>query len=359
MKKFFKGLAALGLSSAMCLGFFGCAPKNAGKLAPPDGSESYSILTKLDLWVDFDGDTATAKVKNTFTFFPATASVHVYLYYSENQVDGYTEMTEVATGYIYDLDQGETLCAEWDTKGRGGYFTARMRYKIDAREWEERQTDIYYRDYTKAVFERIADDGSLPEFEDIQPVYRDTEPAYPFSIYSYEEIFLKSYMLYDATNAYSLFSDDYIKEFGKSIENEFFVFNLKSNDCYGQAGHLYFGIYKDDDKIYLCHNMMLDDDGLGHNPALPAIPPVTGFGPENIYLAFIFVNVEETNLTGKLKLQFGRREKPFKTAKDKFINLYIGDNCIGTCYYSTKTEKEVTYAYFYNLFVDNLTKNKF
>ena len=342
MKKLLRGIALICLSAGICFAFVACGDKNSDTALPPEQTDSYSIFTKLDLSVDFNGDTATAKVKNTFTLFPATARVNVYLYYSENYTTDYTQMQETATAYIDDLDQGETICASWDTKGRGGYFLARMRYKIDSREWEERCTEIYSRDYTAVFLEPIEDDGSLPVFEDIEPMY-DWRPS------ESERIFHKSYYECDAIAINLDFANEYEKRFNKSLQKDYFMFSLKTNeyDDTSMPNYNEYRIFKSYNQLFFSHEALLDIKELGYNPPLDKDP--TGIGRYNLCMEIISVNIEGKDLSGKLEIKFGKR------SGGNFVNIYIGKECICTCYYWADTEKEISSAFLYNLFVDNLT----
>ncbi len=347
MKKILKGIATACMSVAVCISFAACGGKGAdGNFNDPDGSK-YSIITKLDLKVDFEGDKASATVKNTFTLFPAEARVQVYLYYSETEADTYAGMTEVATGSTEDLDQGKSLTASWDTKGRGGYFLGRMRYRIDNREWEEKCTDLYVREYTKPVLEPIADDGSLPVFEDVQPVYDW------YDLTEKETIFNLNWHMLDATNGYSYFISKYISKYNKTLDKEFYVFNSKTNEFYDTTAPNWveYEIFKSGDDYFFNNNISLYLKDFGINP--PPVPgEITGLGFWNLYLKFVCINIDEGNINGKLKIEFGK-----SNGQHNFINIYLGDFCIATCYYNSKTQKEISYAFFYNLLVENLIKN--
>ena len=103
--------------------------------------------------------------------------------------------------------------------------------------------------------------------------------------------------------------------------------------------------------------MVLDIPQFGY-VYLPSEDP-TGRGVWNLVLHCEFKEIDRTNLNGKLKLEFGAWDSPLKGDKyivhdDKFINLYIGETCIGTCYYDTTSIKEITYPFFYNLFAEGL-----
>lgn len=353
MKKLIKSIAAVCLSAGMCLAFSACGAKDTDTSVAPDQAEQHSIMTKLDLSVSFDGDTATAKVKNSFTLFPAKARVYAYLYYSETYTDDYTEMKEVAQNFAEDLDIGETLTASYDTRGRGGYFLARMRYKIDSRDWEEKVTGVYEREYTKVILEPIEDDGSLPVFEDI-------EPAYPFlPEESYEEIYRRGILCvgedlgivsseWGDINYLIEFENKILKEFNETIGKEFFILN-PIDTYYGPgARYISYRIYQNNSMYILKKSTEISADEFGYaHPGKPDEP--TGFDVCNIKLDLEFININE-NLTGKLSIKFGK----VLNTDNKFINLYIGDFCIGTCYYDTDTIEEVPYSFFYNLFAEGL-----
>ncbi len=351
MKRIIKSIVAVCLSAVTCIAVSACGGKKTDTAVPPDENGSYSIITKLDLKVEFDGDAAAAKVKNTFTLFPATARVQAYLYYSETETNSYAEMTEVATEYIEDLNLGKTLTASWDTKGRGGYFRARMRYKIDNREWEERVTGQYRRDYTKPVLEPIPDDGSLPVFEDVQPI---VPYLTYYNNYNYQHIYSERYYSYNDTEelTYEHFENETLKGVTDSIEKEFYIFNPTSNDCIIGANYFLYAVYKGTDDYILEKSMVLYVPKLGFEN--PPGDDLTGFGWWNIDFNLMFINIENHNLCGRLKLEFGKCDKINNNNKDKFINMYIGDFCIGTCYYKTVTAEAVTHAYFYNLFAKGL-----
>ena len=367
MKKLFKGIMSICLSAGMCLAFSACSGKNEDTFVPPDEAGANSIITKLDLSVTFEGDIATAKVKNTFTLFPAKASVYVYLYYSESYTDDYAEMKEVASNYTEDLNIGKTLTASYDTKGYAGYFVARMRYKIDSREWEEKVTDVYVRDGKKPdskpseddgslpVFEPIEDDGSLPVFEDIQPAYSYLKLEDKNEIFSQDVIALslgdEDMGLVGLNITLTEFENKNIKEFNQSIGKEFIIFNPKKFSYVSSASYISYSIYQNETECILKKSIELAVREFGF-PPLPSLPPPTGFGRWNIKFDLEFVNIDNLNLEGKFKIEFGKDEK---TDNSKFINLYIGEICIGTCYYETDTVEEVTYAFFYNLFAEGLS----
>ncbi len=341
MKRIIKAIVAVCLSAVTCIAVSACGGKKADTAVPPDENGSYSIITKLDLKVEFDGDAAAAKVKNTFTLFPATARVQAYLYYSETETNSYAEMTEVATEYIEDLNLGKTLTASWDTKGRGGYFRARMRYKIDNREWEERVTGQYLRDYTKPVLEPIPDDGSLPVFEDVEPVL----PAVPLNS-GYESIYTNLFFYLGQPFPESEICD-------KVGDKKFYIFNPKEKDYLALANHISYGVYRQYSKYVLIKGMLLDIPKFGYANPIDTERP-TGLGKWNISLSFRFNNVEALDLVGKLKIVFGKLYDKQSFYKE-FFNIYVGNSSIGVCYFKLDTDKKVSYAFFHNLLAEGLS----
>ena len=72
-------------------------------------------------------------------------------------------MTLVASNYIYDLDQGETLSVTASTEGRQSFWKARARYKIDNKPWQERLSET-------VLFDK---DGNKTELPDTIPDDRE------------------------------------------------------------------------------------------------------------------------------------------------------------------------------------------
>lgn len=100
------------------------------------------LYAKLQLAIDGGDGTIIATVKNVFTLFPSTVNVIVELYSSEERQESYTAMTLSTRNSTLDLDQGETISTTASTEGKTLWWTARMRYKINFKDWEERVTNI-------------------------------------------------------------------------------------------------------------------------------------------------------------------------------------------------------------------------
>ncbi len=75
---------------------------------------------------------------NTFTLFPSTVQVRIYLYSSVAYSDNYADMEFESTTSTGDLDMGNTLKVSASTNGEQKYWYGRMRYKIDNATWEEK-----------------------------------------------------------------------------------------------------------------------------------------------------------------------------------------------------------------------------
>ena len=82
-------------------------------------------------------------VKNDITIFPATVYVIVELYVSPTYQEKHEDMTLIAVNSTMDLNMGETITAEASTGGVQQYWQGRMRYKVDNKAWEVRDTGTY------------------------------------------------------------------------------------------------------------------------------------------------------------------------------------------------------------------------
>ena len=62
------------------------------------------------------------------------------LYSSETYTEDYTQMTLEGRNSTLDLNQGDTLEIRVPTGGKQKYWKARVRYKMDDRDWVEDET---------------------------------------------------------------------------------------------------------------------------------------------------------------------------------------------------------------------------
>ena len=145
---------ALMLVSFILIGFFGLyfsavpASADTDKAEAPvteidsdDTAAPYGLMTSLTLSIGGEKGVITASVKNTFTLFPATVRVVVELYNSDTFQESYTTMELVCRNMISDLNMGSTVQTQSSTNGEQKYWKARMYYKIDAKDWQQRETE--------------------------------------------------------------------------------------------------------------------------------------------------------------------------------------------------------------------------
>ncbi len=104
------------------------------------------IYTSLSLSINGGDGKVWATVKNDVTIFPATVMVVVELYCSDVYEENHENMTVVARSASMDLNMGETLVAEGSTNGEDKYWQGRMRYKIDEKSWESKDTGTFHLD---------------------------------------------------------------------------------------------------------------------------------------------------------------------------------------------------------------------
>lgn len=123
-----------------CMGF---APEK--KSAPAAESidevvQPTGLFTNLSLSINCGMGEVWATVKNSFTLFPATVTVYVELYNSTEFEESYKDMNFVGREFIQDLNINQTLQISAPTKGEMRYWQARMYFKVDRRDWQEKMT---------------------------------------------------------------------------------------------------------------------------------------------------------------------------------------------------------------------------
>lgn len=99
------------------------------------------FFTELSLSIDGSDGEVYATVKNAFTLLPSTVQVILDLYYSPNYQYSYTDMTLAARDIVGDLNMGKSLTVYASTNGEQLWWTARIYYKIDSKDWQETYTD--------------------------------------------------------------------------------------------------------------------------------------------------------------------------------------------------------------------------
>ncbi|HIZ63794.1 MAG TPA: hypothetical protein H9670_04390 [Firmicutes bacterium] len=113
----------------------------------PDATEeditTRGLFTSLSLSIQGGNGKIWTTVKNDITIFPATVYVIVELYVSPTYQEKHEDMTLIAVNSTMDLNMGETITAEASTGGVQQYWQGRMRYKVDNKAWEVRDTGTY------------------------------------------------------------------------------------------------------------------------------------------------------------------------------------------------------------------------
>lgn len=104
--------------------------------------EPTGLITKISIALRSENGNIIAVAKNEFTLFPATISLHVFLYTSTELEENYKNMTEVAHNYIYDLDQFHSLEAGYPINGEQRFWRGRVHFKMDDSDWQELLSDI-------------------------------------------------------------------------------------------------------------------------------------------------------------------------------------------------------------------------
>ena len=169
MKKAIMSVMAVMLTAAQSVAFASCGNETADSGSEKktsvmeENGAPLGIYTDLQFVLNGENGTVTASVKNKFTLFPSTVTVNLELYRSQKYEDNVSAMTLVASNYIYDLDQGETLSVTASTEGRQSFWKARARYKIDNKPWQERLSET-------VLFDK---DGNKTELPDTIPDDRE------------------------------------------------------------------------------------------------------------------------------------------------------------------------------------------
>ena len=113
---------------------------SAGVIETGDDVSTRGLFTSLSLSINGGDGKIWATVRNDITIFPSTVKVIVELYNSPIYQENYENMTLVVRKSTPDLNIGDSIVAESPTYGVQKYWQARMRYKVDDKAWESRNT---------------------------------------------------------------------------------------------------------------------------------------------------------------------------------------------------------------------------
>ena len=138
---------------ALCMGAAIAAPAAVAADASEDAAEPTAIAESAvepRLFTTLRADLlpctpetgfVTGTVVNSFTLFPTTVTVNLYLYSSLNNTVDFSQMTLEAHAYIYDLDQGHTLEASASTNNEAKYWVVLVQFQTNGGDWKIIQTD--------------------------------------------------------------------------------------------------------------------------------------------------------------------------------------------------------------------------
>ncbi len=101
------------------------------------------LFVSIGITLDSQNGYVIATAKNAFTLFPATVEAIVMLYSSSIYQSSYHMMTMAAGNSTPDLDIGQTISAEAPIDGRRLYWQARVYYKADDADWQEKLTSVW------------------------------------------------------------------------------------------------------------------------------------------------------------------------------------------------------------------------
>ncbi len=113
--------------------------------------EPYGIMTKISLDIGSSGTTMWAKAHNDFTLGPSTIQVYVYLYSSLTYQEDYMQMTLESSKYIGDLNINKTLETTAPINGVQRYWRARVKYKLDQKDWVSMESETHLVDVNGKV----------------------------------------------------------------------------------------------------------------------------------------------------------------------------------------------------------------
>ena len=101
------------------------------------------LFTNLTLSIGGSNGEVWAEVRNDFTLGFATVMVYVELYSSASYYESHTNMRLENRTFTSDLNIFQTVGVSAPTGGVQRYWLARMRFKINSGEWEDRVTNAW------------------------------------------------------------------------------------------------------------------------------------------------------------------------------------------------------------------------
>lgn len=127
------------LTGCLALCTIGTTANAATTDSSPD-AETLGLMTKLSLDMGSSEGKVWATVHNDFTLGMSTVEVYVELYSSLTYQSSYKDMTLESQNHIGDLNINKTLRTTAPIDGVQRYWRARMRYKVDKKDWATKET---------------------------------------------------------------------------------------------------------------------------------------------------------------------------------------------------------------------------
>ncbi len=106
-----------------------------------DGAEPLGLYTNVIVGIGGRNGTVWGKAQNKFTLGKSTVAVYAELYSSETYCTDYTQMKLEASSYCADLNIGKSFEVFAPTGGVQKYWLARMKYRLDSKDWVSKTTD--------------------------------------------------------------------------------------------------------------------------------------------------------------------------------------------------------------------------
>ena len=120
---------------------------NTASAETTEGDESiarpFGLVTQISITIGTYGDRVGARAHNDFTLGFSTVQVYVYLYSSLDYQTDYNNMKLENSAYIGDLNINKTLEVTAPIDGVKRYWRARVQYKLDKKDWQNKETNTY------------------------------------------------------------------------------------------------------------------------------------------------------------------------------------------------------------------------
>ena len=131
-------LLVLSLTCVQCIANVNIA--NAQTIGEEDEAVPYGVYTDISVSIGVKDGNVVAKAKNKFTLGTSKVQVYVELYSSTTYQDSCDNMTFAGSNYIDDLNIYKSIEILSSTNGEQKYWRAKVRYKLDNKEWQSLET---------------------------------------------------------------------------------------------------------------------------------------------------------------------------------------------------------------------------